>query len=76
MLRFVLVRGLLTWGGAMFALTAGMVWLKLGVGNPQFGLLMGLAALLSAVGGTFWGAITWALNERIYRSLPSSKDPI
>ena len=74
MRRFVLVRGLLTWGGVMFVFMAAMMWFKFGFQNPTFGLLIGMAALMCAIGGLAWGAVTWVLNERIYRSLPSSKE--
>ncbi|QOY63676.1 hypothetical protein INQ40_05495 [Lysobacter sp. H21R4] len=74
MRRFVVVRGLLVWGGGMFALMAVLMWSKFGFGNPRFELLIGVAAVLCAFGGTAWAAITWILNERIYRALPPAEE--
>ncbi|MGV8942023.1 MAG: hypothetical protein ACOH1P_10885 [Lysobacter sp.] len=76
MRRFVLIRGLLTWGGGMFAFMAVMMWVQFGFQNPRFELLIGVAAVLCAIGGTAWGAITWLLNERIFRALPPPEEPI
>lgn len=75
MRRFVLVRGLLTWGGGMFVFMAAMMWFKFGLQNPSFGLLIGLAALMCAIGGMAWGAVTWVLNERIFHTLQSPEEP-
>ncbi|WP_222564210.1 hypothetical protein [Novilysobacter antarcticus] len=75
MRRFVVVRGLLLYGGGMFALMAVLMWSKFGFGNPRFELLIGVAAVLCAFGGTVWAAITWVLNERIYGALPPAEKP-
>ncbi len=73
MARFLLVRGVLTWGALMFAFMAIAMWLNFGLQHPRFGLLIGIAAVLCVFGGVAWAAVTWAINERIFRSLPSSK---
>ena len=67
--RFLLVKGMLTWGGVMFITMTIMVTLRLGSGHPRLPLLIALAALLCAIGGAVWAGLTWWLNERIYRSL-------
>lgn len=69
MAHFVLVRGLLLWGGLMFALSIAMTWIRFGPQHPSFGLLLVVAAGLSAVGGLSWGLLTWLINERIFRNL-------
>ena len=69
MAHFVLMRGLLFWGGLMFAFSIALVWAKFGPQHPRFGLLLGVAAGLCAVGGLAWGALTWNINERIFRNL-------
>ena len=74
--RFVLFRGALIWGGLMFAFMAVAMWLNFGFEHPQFCLLIGIAAALCVFGGMVWAAVTWAINERVYRNHPSSKDPI
>lgn len=74
--RFVLVRGALTWGGLMFAFMAVAMWFNFGLRHPRFGMLMAIAALLCVFGGMIWAAVTWAINERIYRNHPPSKDTI
>ena len=69
--RFVLVRGLLTWGGIMAGTVAAMVIFRLGLDHPRLLLLLGIAVPLCAFGGLLWGALTWWVNERIFRSLTS-----
>ena len=69
MAHFVLVRGLLLWGGLMFALSVAMTWVKFGPQHPRFGLLLGVAAGLCLVGGLLWGLLTWTINERIFRNI-------
>lgn len=76
MAHFVLMRGLLLWGGLMFAFFTVMTWVKFGPQHPRFVLLLVVSAGLCAIGGLVWGLLTWAISERIYRSLPSSKDAI
>jgi hypothetical protein len=66
--RFLLLRGLITWGGLMFAAIAMMTVLTLGTDHPRLGMLLGLGAVLCAVGGLFWAAMTWWINERLYRA--------
>jgi hypothetical protein len=73
MAHFVLVRGLLFWGGLMFALSVVMTWLKFGPQHPRFALLLAVAAALCGVGGLAWGVLTWAINERIFRNLDSDR---
>jgi hypothetical protein len=69
--RFVLVRGALTWGGLMAAFLAVMVSLQLGLQNPRLPLLLAIAVPLCAIGGAAWGALAWWINERLFRSLTS-----
>jgi len=76
MAHFVLMRGLLMWGGLMFVFFTAMTWVKFGPQHPRFVLLLVVSAGLCAIGGLLWGVLTWAISERIYRSLPSSKDAI
>ncbi|GAB3383743.1 hypothetical protein [Lysobacter fragariae] len=72
-LRFLLVQGLLRWGGLMFLGSLAMVWITFGPAHPRFGLLLGVAAVLCAVGSLFWAALTWLINERIYRTLENKR---
>ncbi|KQY52188.1 hypothetical protein [Lysobacter sp. Root494] len=69
--RFVLVRGLLTYGGSMAVAIAVMVTLTLGTDHPRLPMLLGIAMPLCAIGGLLWGALTWWVNERLFRSLTS-----
>ena len=69
--RFVLVRGLLTYGGIMATAIAVMVTLTLGTAHPRLPMLLGIAIPLCAIGGLLWGALTWWVNERLFRSLTS-----
>ena len=67
--HFLLFRGLLIWGGLMFVAMAIVMTFRFSPSHPRYPLVIGIAALLCATGGPFWGAITWFLNERIYRAL-------
>ena len=69
--RFVLVRGLLAYGGIMAVAIAVMVTLTLGASHPRLPILLGIALPLCAAGGLLWGALTWWINERLFRSLTS-----
>ena len=69
--RFVLVRGVLTWGGIMAAAMVVMVTLRLGTEHPRLPLLLALAVPMCAFGGALWGAVSWWINERLFRSLTS-----
>ncbi len=75
MAHFVLVRGLLFWGGLMFAFSVAMTWVKFGPQHPRFNLLLGVSAGLCAVGGLAWGLLTWTVNERIFRNLNLHRNP-
>jgi hypothetical protein len=72
--RFLLLRGLATWGGLMFVAMAVMVTLKLGTDHPRLPMLVGIAAALCAFGGVFWAAATWWINERLYRTMRGARD--
>ena len=72
--RFLLVRGVMGYGGVMFLLITAMVTFQLGTDHPRLPLLIGFAAVLCAMGAAFWAAMTWWLNERFFRSL-LSKNP-
>ena len=70
--HFILVRGMLAWGGMMFIAGLVAMWL---MRSPPPRVLPGfvaITALLCVAGGAFWGAATWHLNEKIFRQLPSS----
>ena len=67
--RFILMRGVLLWGGLVFVAMAAFTAAKLGIHHPRFPLMLAIAALLSAVGGLAWGALTWSINERLFRTL-------
>jgi hypothetical protein len=72
--RFVLVRGLLTWGGIMAIAMIVMTTLRLGLDHPRLPLLLGIAVPLCAIGGLVWGVLTWWVNERIFLSLTSDRN--
>jgi hypothetical protein len=69
--RFLLVRGVLTWGGIMAVAVAIMVTLRLGMDHPRLPLLLVIAVPMCAVGGLIWAALTWWINERLFHSLTS-----
>ena len=66
--RFLLLRGLATWGTVLFLVTAAMTTASLGMQHPRLPLLLAVGAALSAVGGLFWASLTWWINERLYRA--------
>ena len=66
--RFVLVRGVLLWGGLMF-LTMGVLIPWLTHSAPEFtprGFLVG--AIVFPLGGLAWGMLVWWLGERNFRN--------
>ena len=67
--HFLLVKGVLLWGGLMFLAMLVITGLQLGFDHPRYPLLVGIALLLCAFGGAVWAALTWYLNERIHRAL-------
>ena len=67
--HFLLVKGLLLWGGIMFVVMGALSAGRLGLDHPRLPLMLAITALLSAVGGLLWAATTWWINERIFRSL-------
>jgi len=73
MQRFVLVRGVAFWGGVVFAAMATTTLIKFGPQHPNFAVMLGVAAGLSAVGGLVWGLLTWTINERIHRSIDTNR---
>lgn len=73
--HFLLVKGMLLWGGAMFvAMGAFSAW-RLGLDHPRLPLMLAVTALLCALGGLVWAGTTWWFNERISRSLDSGYHP-
>ena len=69
MWRFVLLKGVAFWGGLMFLAMLVMTGLRLGFDHPRYPLLAAIALVLCAIGGLFWGLLTWYFNERIFRAL-------
>ncbi len=67
--HFVLVRGVLLWGGLMFMAMLVLTGLRLGFDHPRYPLLAAIAAALCAIGGVAWALLTWYFNERIHRAL-------
>ncbi|KFN48945.1 hypothetical protein [Arenimonas composti] len=64
--RFILLRGLLAWGGTMFVLMGlGFSGLMLGAVayTPKW---LALNAALWTSGGLMFGALTWYQNEKLY----------
>lgn len=73
--HFLLFKGLLIWGGIMFLLIALLTTHHFGTDHPRLPMLLGIGAVLCAIGGLFWAGLTWWLNERIFRSLTSDQHP-
>ena len=73
MWRFVLLKGVAFWGGLMFLAMLVMTGLRLGFDHPRYPLLAAIALVLCAIGGLFWGLLTWFFNERIFRALQHSR---
>lgn len=71
--RFLLLKGLLLWGGILFAAMTALMIFQLGIDHPRLPLVIGMAALLCAIGGLVWASLTWWINERIFRSLTGDK---
>ena len=68
---FLLVRGVLRWGGFMFIFTVLMT--LLGIFHRDLFLSALLrTAFICVMGGLAWGAVTWCCNEWLYRRHDSS----
>lgn len=75
--HFLLVRGMLAWGGAMFVVALIALWLTRASLRHPLPEMIAVAFALCAISGIVWGAVTWHSNEKIFRQLPSSKsDPM
>jgi hypothetical protein len=61
--RFVLLRGVVGFGGVMFVVTAGSLWLFVTMARPFRPLRL---AIFWEVGGFCWAVATWWLSERMY----------
>ena len=71
--RFVLLKGVAFWGGLMFLGMLVMTGLRLGFDHPRYPLLAAISFVLCAIGGLFWGLLTWYFNERIFRALQQQR---
>lgn len=69
MWRFVLLKGVVFWGGLMLAFMAMLMTVQLGAAHPRLPLVLAVAVPLCAIGGLCWGLLTWILNERIFHAL-------
>ena len=69
--HFLLVKGLLLWGGIMFVVMGALSAYRLGLHHPRLPLMLGIAAGVCAFGGLVWASLTWWIKERIFRSLNS-----
>ena len=67
--HFVLVRGVLLWGGLMFLAMLVLTGLRLGFDHPRYPLMAAVAVALCTIGGVAWALLTWYFNERIFRAL-------
>jgi hypothetical protein len=73
MWRFVLLKGVVFWGGLMLAFMALLMAVQLGIAHPRLPLVLAVAVPLCAIGGLCWGLLTWFFNERIHRALQQRK---
>ena len=71
--RFVLLKGVVFWGGLMLAFMALLMAVQLGIAHPRLPLVLAVAVPLCAIGGLCWGLLTWFFNERIHRALQQRK---
>jgi hypothetical protein len=63
---FLLVRGVVRWGGFMFAFTVLMTLLGI-FHNELFPSALLRTASICVMGGLAWGAATWCANEWLFR---------
>ncbi|MEM1056485.1 MAG: hypothetical protein AAGI52_13260 [Bacteroidota bacterium] len=62
--RYILVQGVVRWGGTMFLFFC-VFYLMTGAFSPSRLLI---SAVVWPLAGVLFGAVTWAINERRYRS--------
>ena len=71
LIYFLVVRGVLRWGGFMFVFTVLMTLLGI-FHRDLFPSTLLRTAFICVMGGLAWGTVTWCSNEWLYRRHGSS----
>jgi hypothetical protein len=71
--HFVLVRGLLVWGGAMTLVVYAMLTMAARRQDLQLHAVWPLVPLFCLPAGAFWALISWHWNDYLYRKLGFDK---
>jgi hypothetical protein len=67
--HFVLVRGVLLWGGLMTTAVYVMLLASSSTRILHFGAVFPLVPLLCLPAGAFWGLLSWHWNDYLYKRL-------
>ena len=70
--RFVLLRGVLTWGLGTALLYCLIMWL---VSDQDIRLLLPISLVIFPIVGIFWGAFVWWFAERKFKQPAPASDP-
>lgn len=64
--KFVLIWGVLIWGGTNGLVISGVRWAM--TGRPPSAILFGASFTVCLLGGVLFGTFLWSRNERTYRA--------
>ena len=71
--HFVLVRGMLLWGGLMTLAVYAMLLASARTQGLQLRVVWPLVPLFCLPAGAFWGLLSWYWNDYLYRKLGFDK---
>jgi hypothetical protein len=71
--RYVLVRGVLAWGGGMSLVIAAMLAISARRQELHLQSIWPLVPLFCLPAGAFWALISWHWNDYLYRKLGFDK---
>ena len=68
-IHFILMHGVLLWGGLMTALVYAMLLASSRSQILHLGVVFPLVPLLCLPAGAFWGLLSWHWNDYLYKKL-------
>ncbi len=72
-IHFILMRGVLLWGGMMTVAVYAMLFATARMQNLHLATVWPLVPLLCLPAGAFWGLLSWHWNDYLYKKLGFDK---